>query len=38
MKTEPLTSATRQIRQQRFPMSIFPLELLFGLSEIGNQR
>ena len=34
-KTEPLTSATRQVRQQWFSVGIFPLGLLFGLT--GNR-
>ena len=32
---EPLTSATRQVRQQWFSVGIFPLKLLFGLP--GNR-
>jgi hypothetical protein len=32
---QPITSATRQVRQQWFSVGIFPPELLFGLT--GNR-
>jgi len=35
MKTEPLTSATRQVRERWFSVGIFQLKLLFGLT--GNR-
>ena len=35
MNHEPLTSATRQVRQQWFSVGIFPPGLLFGLT--GNR-
>ena len=31
METQPITSATRQVRQQWFSVGIFPPMLLFGL-------
>jgi hypothetical protein len=34
-KIRPITSATRQVRQQWFSVGIFPLGLLFGLT--GNR-
>jgi hypothetical protein len=35
MKTEPLTSATRQVRQRWFSVCIFPLWQFIGLT--GNR-
>ena len=35
LETQPITSATRQVRQQWFSVCIFPLGLLFGLT--GNR-
>jgi hypothetical protein len=37
-QTHPVTSATRQVRQQWFLVCIFPLMLLFGLTGIEDQR
>jgi len=34
-KCQPVTSATRQVRQRWFSVGIFPLRLLFGLT--GNR-
>ncbi len=38
IELQPLTSATRQVRQQWFSECIFPLRLLFGLTGIEDQR